>query len=50
VIVEMRLIPLSWTQIVVLTLSVAAPMLPLLLFAYPLDELIIGTVKSLFGG
>jgi hypothetical protein len=26
-----------------------SPMLPLLLFAYPLDELIIGSVRSLIG-
>jgi len=49
VIEEMRIMPLSWSQIVVLTVSAAAPMLPLLLFAYPLDELIIGSVRSVFG-
>jgi hypothetical protein len=49
IVTEMQLVPMTWAQIVWLTTSAAVPMLPLMLFAYPLDELIIGGVRSLLG-
>jgi hypothetical protein len=50
VIDEMQALPISWRQIWKLTVAAALPMLPLLLFAFPLDQLIIGGIKMLIGG
>jgi len=49
VITDMRIVPISWAQIVLLAMSSALPMLSLVLFAFPLDELIINGVKVFLG-
>jgi hypothetical protein len=49
VIGDMRFVPISWAQIIMLAASTGLPFLPLVLFAFPLEQLIIGGVKSLLG-
>jgi hypothetical protein len=49
IISNMRIVPISWPQLFALAISSALPMLSLILFAYPLDELIIRAVRSLVG-
>ena len=46
---DMQLLPISWSQISTLALAAALPMLPLVLFAIPLDQIIIGGIRSLVG-
>ena len=46
VIQNMRLIPMSLTQFLVLVGGAALPALPLVLFVVPLDELIVGGAKA----
>ena len=46
---NMQLVPISWRQITTLVLAAAIPMVPLVLFAVPLDQIVIGAVRSLFG-
>ena len=49
VIERIRLTPLSFSQMVVLVAAAALPMLPLVLFAIPIDELIVRGAKGLLG-
>jgi hypothetical protein len=49
VIRSMRLIPVGLYQVVLIAGAAAVPMLPLLLTVFPLDELILRSVKSLTG-
>ena len=49
VIDEMRIAPIGSAQVFRLALSTILPMLPLVALVYPLDELIIGGLKSLAG-
>ena len=49
VIQNMQLVPISWSQISSLALAAALPMLPLVLFAVPLDQIVIGGIRSLVG-
>jgi hypothetical protein len=49
IISNMRIVPISWPQLFALAISSALPMLSLILFAYPLNELIIRAVRSLVG-
>jgi hypothetical protein len=44
---NMQLLPIGWSQVAALLLSSAIPMLPLILFAFPVDQPIIGGIKSL---
>ena len=46
---NMQLVPISWSQISTLAMAAALPMLPLVLFAIPLDQIIIGGIRSLVG-
>ena len=45
----MRPTPFGLYQALVLLASAVAPMVPLLLIAFPLDELVLRSVKSLVG-
>lgn len=49
VISDMRVVPITLRQVGLLAVSSAVPMLPLVLFKYPLDELILGGIKALIG-
>lgn len=49
VIGEMRLVPIDSVQIFRLALAAVVPMVPLVALAFPLDELIIGGLRSLAG-
>jgi hypothetical protein len=49
IMVDMRILPIRMSQIIMLAMSAAAPLLPLVLFVFPLDELIISGVRSLVG-
>jgi hypothetical protein len=49
IMVDMRILPIRMSQIVMLAMSAAVPLLPLLLFVFPLDELIISGIRSLIG-
>jgi hypothetical protein len=49
VIGEIRIVPITRMQILVLAGSSLVPFLPLILFAYPVDELIIRGISSLIG-
>jgi hypothetical protein len=46
---NMRLLPISWLQIGSVALAALIPMLPLALFVVPLDQIIIGALRSLVG-
>ena len=46
---NMRLVPIAWSQVVLLVVSAAVPMLALILFEYPIDELILGGLRLLVG-
>jgi hypothetical protein len=48
-ITSMRLLPIAWSQVVLIVLFAAVPMLALILFEVPLDELILGAVRLLVG-
>jgi hypothetical protein len=45
----MRIVPIAWSQVVLIVAFVALPMLTLILFEVPLDELILGALKLLVG-
>ena len=49
VIGRMRLVPISLRQIIMLALAAALPMVPLVLFVFPLDELIVRIIKGMVG-
>jgi hypothetical protein len=49
VIRSMRIVPIAWSQVVLIVAFVALPMLTLILFEVPLDELILGALKLLVG-
>jgi hypothetical protein len=49
VISDMRLVPIAWSQIILLGASSLLPMLTLVLFEFPVNELIIRVFKSLLG-
>jgi hypothetical protein len=49
VIRRMRLVPIAWSQVVLIVVLAALPMLTLLLFEFPLDQLIIGGLRLLAG-
>ena len=44
----MRIIPMAWSQIVLLVGAAIVPVLPLVLFVIPLDELILQGARTLF--
>ena len=46
---NMRLVPISWPQLFLLGIASALPMMSLIVFQFPLDELIVRTVRSLVG-
>jgi hypothetical protein len=46
---NMQLVPISWSQITTLAVSAALPILPLVLFAVPLDQIVVGWFRSLVG-
>ena len=49
VIRNMRLVPISSPQVFTLALAALLPMLPLVLFVVPLEEIVAGFVRSLLG-
>lgn len=46
---NMQVVPLASPQIFVLAAAAALPMLPLVLFVVPLDQIVVGGVKSMLG-
>jgi hypothetical protein len=46
---SMRFVPMARSQIILVAVSTALPMLPLVLFAVPLDQVIVAGIKSLLG-
>ena len=44
----MRIIPMAWSQIVLLVAAAIVPVLPIVLFVIPLDELILQGARTLF--
>jgi len=46
---DMRMVPIGLSQVLLLAAAAILPMLPLLLTVFPLDELIVRSVKSLIG-
>jgi hypothetical protein len=46
---RMRVVPFGWALVVSIVAATLAPMLPLLLLAFPLDELILKLLKLLLG-
>ncbi len=46
---QMRFVPIGSMQVLGLASAAVLPMLPLMTLAFPLDELIIGGLKSLVG-
>jgi hypothetical protein len=49
VIRAMRIVPIAWSQVVLIVAFAALPMLALLLFEFPLDQLILGGLRLLVG-
>jgi hypothetical protein len=49
VIGSMRLVPIAWSQVVMIVVFAAAPMLTLVLFEFPLEQLILGGLRLLMG-
>lgn len=50
VVEELRLVPVNRTMLVAFAAAAGAPMLPLLLFQFPVDELAERAIRMLFGG
>jgi hypothetical protein len=46
---NMQLVPISWSQITTLAVAAGLPILPLVLFAVPLDQIVVGWFRSLVG-